>query len=375
MQKMYLVLQNGQVFEGRSFGADDRTDDVVGEIVFTTAMTGYLESLTDPSYFGQVLVQTFPLIGNYGVIPEDLESTKVHVKAYVVREVCDTPSNYRCKGKLDDFLKQQGVLGICGIDTRALTEVIREAGVMNVRITRRAPDAAYDAKKDETLQNYAVKGAVAATTCSAPSFHPGSDVPGRKRHLRVALYDFGTKENIVRSLGERGCDVTVVPAGTPADEILHPQNGESYDGVMLSNGPGDPAENRAVIEEVRKLLGKIPLFGICLGHQILALAAGAETEKLKYGHRGANQPVKDLETGRIYITSQNHGYAVRTSTLPRDARLRLINVNDGTVEGIAYPNLRAFSVQYHPEACAGPHDSRYLFDEFVRRMLDGKEEN
>lgn len=360
MKKAYIILQNGRVFEGRSFGADGRT---VGEIVFATGMTGYIEALTDPSYYGQILVQTFPLIGNYGVIPSDFESGGIHVNAYVVREYCDFPSNYRCEEKIDEWLKKNNIIGVCDVDTRALTEIIREYGVMNAYITDTLPDPLVP---DDVL-TYSVKNAVASVSCKKTEFYPSDISP----LYNVALYDFGAKLNIVRSLTKIGCNVTVFPSSTPAKEILS----GSFDGVMLSNGPGDPKENIEIILEMRKLLGKLPIFGICLGHQILALAAGAGTIKLKYGHRGGNQPVKDLDTGRIYITSQNHGYAVDSATLPSVARLRYINVNDGTVEGLEYPSKYAFTVQYHPEACAGPRDSAYMFDEFLRLMRNFKADN
>lgn len=360
MKKAYIILQNGRVFEGRSFGADGRT---VGEIVFATGMTGYIEALTDPSYYGQILVQTFPLIGNYGVIPSDFESEGIHVNAYVVREYCDFPSNYRCEGRLDEWLKKNNIIGVCGVDTRALTEIIREYGVMNAYITDTLPDPLVP---DDVL-TYSVKNAVASVSCKKSEFYPADTSP----LYNVALYDFGAKLNIVRSLTKRGCNVTVFPSSTPAKDILS----GNFDGIMLSNGPGDPKENIDIILEMRKLLGKLPIFGICLGHQILALAAGAGTVKLKYGHRGGNQPVKDLETGRIYITSQNHGYAVDSATLPKIAKLRYINVNDGTVEGLEYPGMYAFTVQYHPEACAGPRDSAYMFDEFLKLMEKFKVDN
>lgn len=364
MSKVYIQLATGQVFEGESFGAEG---EVVGEIVFSTGMVGYLESLSDPSYFGQILVQTFPLIGNYGVIPADFESDSLHVSAYVVREVCDTPSNYRSEGGLSDYLKANGVIGVSGVDTRALTEIIRSAGVMNARITRTRPTG----KPDAAMLAYRVSGAVEAVSCKAVEYFP---VKGNGQRMtaadmgegqyQVALYDFGAKRYIIHCLTDRGCDVTVYPAATPAAEIL----ATNPDGIMLSNGPGDPKDNGEVIAALRELLGKKPMFGICLGHQLLALAAGADTVKLKYGHRGANQPVKDLHDGRVYVTSQNHGYAVDAATLPAWAETAFVNVNDGTCEGIVYPDRNAFTVQYHPEACGGPLDSRYLFDRFIAML-------
>lgn len=357
MSKAYLVLENGTVFEGKSFGAEITGDGALGEIVFTTAMTGYLETLTDPSYYGQIVVQTFPLIGNYGVIPEDFESSCPHVKGYIVRQWCQEPSNFRCQGDLDIFLRKNGIVGLYGIDTRRLTRIVREHGVMNGKIA-----ADYSGVVPEDIKDYRIIKAVEKTTCGQEQvFEPEGKV------LRdVVLYDFGAKANICRSLVKRGCRVRVVPAGTSAERIKE----LAPDGIMLSNGPGDPAENTGIIEELRKLSGlRIPTFGICLGHQLLALAHGAKTEKLKYGHRGANQPCKDLATGRVYITSQNHGYAVVSSTLPENAEESFINANDGTCEGIRYLDEPAFSVQFHPEACAGPLDTGYLFDEFIE-MID-----
>ena len=359
MKKAYIILQNGRVFEGKSFGAEGR---VVGEIVFATGMTGYLEALTDPSYYGQILVQTFPLVGNYGVIPEDFESEEIHVNAYIVREQCEFPSNYRCQGTLDAWLKKNSIVGVYDVDTRALTEIIREYGVMNAIITDSLPEPLVP---DEVL-TYSVRNAVMSVTSKEKELCPAEN---RDEALyNIALYDFGTKRNIIRSLQKRNCNVTILPANTPASEVLE----GGYDGVMLSNGPGDPKENVEIVLELRKLIGKIPIFGICLGHQLLALAAGAVTTKLKYGHRGANQPVKDLKTGRIYITSQNHGYAVDASTLPDFASLRFVNVNEGTVEGIDYAGKYAYTAQFHPEACAGPKDSDYMFDEFMSLIEEFK---
>ncbi len=354
----YLVLENGDVFEGWSFGAEA---DVTGEIVFTTAMTGYLETLTDPSYYGQIVVQTFPLIGNYGVIPSDFESARSWVRAYIVREWCQAPSNFRCEGGLDDYLRQQGIPGLWGIDTRRLTKIIRESGVMNAFLTTdksKVPEGA------NLCRPYRIEGAVDAVS----RFDPYETVNEGAR--TVVLWDFGAKENIPRELIARDCHVVRVPGSTTAEEVL------SYepDGVMLSNGPGDPAENTAIIAELSQVAASgIPIFGICLGHQLMALAQGAKTHKLHYGHRGANQPVKDLETGRVYITTQNHGYAVRSETLPDNARLSYVNANDGTCEGVNYTDKPIFTVQFHPEACGGPLDTRFLFDRFIA-MIDAYQE-
>ena len=353
MRKGYLILQDGRVFEGVRFGAET---DTVGELVFTTGMCGYIETLTDPSYAGQIVMQTYPLIGNYGIIREDFEGACC-VRGYVVREWCDAPSNFRTDCDLDTFLKEQGVPGLYGVDTRELTRIIREHGVMNAAICDEVP-------ADLTpIETYAVTGVVEAVSCREASVHPAE---GEER-FRVSLLDYGAKRNIVRELQKRGCTVTVLPAGTSAEEIL----AADPDGVMLSNGPGDPAENVYQIEQIRKLLGKVPMFGICLGHQLTALAAGGSTYKLKYGHRGVNQPVRDVEGVRTYITSQNHGYAVDSDTV-KLGRVRFANANDGTCEGIDYPELKAFTVQFHPEACTGPKDTSFLFDRFVDLMKGGE---
>ncbi|MDR3216046.1 MAG: carbamoyl phosphate synthase small subunit [Clostridiaceae bacterium] len=355
MADVYITLQNGASFKGKSFGAEGTT---LGEIVFTTGMTGYLETLTDPSYYGQIVLQTFPLIGNYGVCRADMESKKSHVKAYVVREWCPSPSNFRCECDIDSFLKAQGIIGVYGVDTRELTKIIREYGVMNARITRE-PLTVVDAE----LKGFEITDAVKSVSGGKAEV---LDVP--KARYTVGLYDFGCKNNIERNLMQRGCKVVRFPYDTTAETAL------SYklDGLMLSNGPGDPKENTGVIKEVGKLLGKLPIFGICLGHQLLALASGGNTVKLKYGHRGTNQPVKDLDTGRVYITCQNHGYAVDGSTLPKFAHVSHINVNDKTCEGVVYENKKAFSVQFHPEAAAGPKDSNFLFDKFMDMIAADK---
>ena len=353
MKKGYLILQDGQVFEGVRFGAET---DTVGELVFTTGMCGYVETLTDPSYAGQIVMQTYPLIGNYGIIREDFEGACC-VKGYVVREYCDTPSNFRTDCDLDTYLKEQGVPGLCGVDTRELTRIIREHGVMNAAICDEIP-------ADLTpIKTYAITGVVEAVSCKEPDRYPAEG----EECFRVSLIDYGAKRNIVRELQKRGCTVTVLPASTSAEEIL----AAGPDGVMLSNGPGDPAENTYQIEQIRKLLGKVPMFGICLGHQLTALAAGGSTYKLKYGHPGVNQPVRDLNGVRTYITSQNHGYAVDGDTV-KLGKVRFVNANDGTCEGIDYPELKAFTVQFHPEACTGPKDTSFLFDQFVELMKGGR---
>ena len=349
MRKAYLVLADGSVYEGTGFGAEASS---TGELVFTTGMVGYIETLTDPSYAGQIVMQTFPLIGNYGVIEQDFEG-ECAVRGYVVREWCEAPSNFRSQYTLDRFLRETGVPGICGLDTRALTRKIRECGVMNAMICDRVPDDL------SAIRDYRVTGVVNEVTCPEKSVHPALGEMKKK----VALIDYGAKRNIVRELQKRGCEVTVYPASTPAEEILV----SGCDGVMLSNGPGDPGENTYCIAQIEKLLGKLPLFGICLGHQLTALAAGGRTEKMKYGHRGANQPVKELGGTRTYITSQNHGYAVVSASIRKGVE-RFVNANDLSCEGIDYPELNAFTVQFHPEACSGPRDTSFLFDRFISMM-------
>ena len=373
-QRAYLILENGTIFEGRSFGA---SGEVTGEVVFTTAMTGYLETLTDPSYYGQIVVQTFPLIGNYGVIPSDFESSQPHLKGYIVREWCQQPSNFRAdekEGCLDTFLKDRGVVGLYGIDTRALTRIVREHGVMNGRIV--PADAFADGNAVVTpellkqLKEYRIVHAVQSVGGGDLGFHPADAQVGLPRK-KVVLWDFGAKANICRNLNQRGCDVWVVPSTATAEEIL----AMNPHGIMLSNGPGDPAENVEIIEQLAKLCeAKKPTFGICLGHQLLALSQGAKTAKLKYGHRGANQPAVDRQTGRVYITSQNHGYAVLSDTLPSTAKERFANANDNSCEGVDYLNMPAFSVQFHPEAAAGPLDTAFLFDRFIA-MMEGESSN
>lgn len=361
MGKAYLMLANGVIFEGTSVGREGTS---LGEIVFTTAMTGYQETLTDPSYYGQIVTQTFPLIGNYGVNEEDYESEGSVVSGYIVREWCAHPSNFRSVGNVNDFLKKHNIVGICGIDTRRLTRILRESGVMNGVITT---EDVY-ARKDELLEQvraYKITGAIAAVSSTKRETYP---VDGAAYH--VVMYDFGAKANIVRELQSRNCSVTLVPADTSADEALALRP----DGIMLTNGPGDPADNPEVIQNLRDLLPyRIPTFGICMGHQLLALANGAKTEKLKYGHRGANQPVVDLEQNRTFVTSQNHGYAVVGESLPPDVGVvSYSNANDHTCEGVKYTNAPAFTVQFHPEAKGGPLDTAYLFDRFVQLMDEYK---
>jgi len=373
--KAYILLANGQVFEGKSFGA---TGCITGEVVFTTGMTGYLETLTDPSYYGQIIMQTFPLIGNYGVIPSDFESDKSHASGYIVREFCDEPSNFRCDGKIEQFLIDNNIVGVYGIDTRQLTKIIRESGVMNARLITLPNEQAQaeidslgdEAKKEALLaqiRSFSIENAVEAVSGLPLSKTLQTLLEqNRGRGKKVVLWDFGAKENILRKLLARGLDVEIVPADASAEEILSKKN----EGIMLSNGPGDPAKNTSIIEELKKICASgIPIFGICLGHQLLALAMGGKTEKLKYGHRGANQSVKQPATGRVFMTSQNHGYAVIVDSLPAGANMTFVNVNDGSCEGVEYTGKKAFSVQFHPESAGGPLDTEFLFDDFIRSMI------
>ena len=342
----YLILENGTIFEGKYFGAEN---EVTGEIVFTTGMTGYLETLTDQSYHGQFVLQTFPLIGNYGVIPDDFESATIGAKAYIVKYPCATPSNFRDEGTLDAFLKERGVTGLCGIDTRMLTKIIRENGVMNGKITSKPPT---DADRAEA-KSYSITSPIAAVSQRSVT----KMGEGKKR--RVAMMDFGAKGGIAKELMKRDCEIWTFPHDTPAEEVLK----ANPNGIMLSNGPGDPADpgNKVIIDTLRALSQNgVPMFGICMGHQLLALAKGYKTRKLKFGHRGANQAVRDTRTGRVYITSQNHGYEV----IADDSTF--VNVNDGTSEGLDFGN--SFSVQFHPEARGGPLDTGFLFDNFIERM-------
>ncbi len=390
--KAFLILEDGTIFEGTHIGA---SKEIISEIVFNTSMAGYLEVLTDPSYAGQAVCMTYPLIGNYGVCREDMESRRAWPDGFIVRELSRIPSNFRCDITIQEFLEENGVPGIAGIDTRALVKILREKGTMNGMITT---DENYRLEEIlPKLKAYTTGKVVELVTCkekytltAAKELSDNGPVSGSSRFqkeeyengirekkpsmvrklsgqgLRVALLDLGAKDNIAKSLAARGCEVTVYPAGTKAEEIIEAKP----DGIMLSNGPGDPKEGVGVISEIKKLYDTdITIFAICLGHQLMALATGADTYKMKYGHRGGNHPVKDLQTGRVYISSQNHGYVVDTDKLdPKVAIPAFINVNDGTNEGLSYTGKNIFTVQFHPEACPGPQDSGDLFDRFITMM-------
>ena len=340
----YLILENGQVFKGKSFGYEKET---AGELVFTTGAVGYIETLTDPSFAGQIVVQAFPLIGNYGMISADAESKKAHVAGYIVRNICDVPSNFRCETTLEEYLKEQGIMGICDIDTRQLTKIIREEGVMKAKITLEEP-------KNADF-NFEITDKVCDVSCEEILSIETNDAD-----LTVGILDLGMLKSMATTLAGKGVKVDILPYNTKAEDLL------KYDGILLSSGPSDPKSNTDVIETVKEIMGKKPIFGIGLGHQILALANGGDTEKLKYGHRGANQPVRNLDTGKCFITSQNHGYVVKEGTTC-GGKTSFVNVNDNTVEGIEYEN-NAFSVQFYPQACERPMDTSYLNDKFIEMM-------
>jgi carbamoyl-phosphate synthase small subunit len=371
--KALLALEDGLVLWGRSFtGAGESA----GEVVFNTAMTGYQEILTDPSYKGQIVTMTYPLMGNYGVNPEDLESRGVQVEGFIVKEYHPYPSNWRSRGNLADYLMDSGRLGVEGLDTRALTKRLREVGAMRGIISTADLDPASLVRRTRELPSMEGQDLVPLVTCALPYWWPEMPADGsepadlawlwaQKHGKKVVLYDYGVKYNIIRCLKERGLEVLVVPATTPAAAVL----ALKPDGIVLSNGPGDPAAVTYAVDNVRQCLGSQPMFGICLGHQLMGLALGGRTFKLKFGHRGANQPVKNKLSGRVEITSQNHGFAVDLSSIPDPAvELTHVNLNDGTLEGLRHVGLRAFSVQYHPEASPGPHDADYLFDEFLKEV-------
>lgn len=377
-----LVLEDGSVYEGYAFVGNG---EVLGEVVFNTGMAGYQEILTDPSYKGQIVTMTYPLIGNYGVNPEDMESDGIHLEGFIVKEYQDYPSNWRSHKSLKAFLESYGKLGVEGLDTRALTRRIRLEGAMRGILSTETRDTELLLQRVRSYPGLVGQDLIKLVTCKQPyQWKDGkprsisSDVPddelesdhqNRKERFRVVVLDCGVKYNILRNLERLGCDVLVFPATISGQEILsfHP------DGVLLSNGPGDPAALPYIVDATRHILGKIPIFGICLGHQILGQALGGRTDKLKFGHHGVNQPVKNRQTGRIEITSQNHGFVVLPESLPADIERTYDNLNDQTSEGMCYPALQAFSVQYHPEAAPGPHDANYLFEKFVSFMKRNKE--
>lgn len=356
--KAILVLEDGRAFEGISFGADGET---FGEMVFNTSMSGYQEILTDPSYAGQIVCMTYPLIGNYGVNETDVESRRPWVEGFVVREASRIASNWRSAGTLADYLIGNGIVGIEHIDTRALVRHIRDKGAMRAGISSVDSDPENLLKK--VLASPDMKDRELATAVTVEEAYDYPPLGVAKYH--VVAYDFGVKTNSLREFAKYGCKVTVVPADTPAAEVL----AHEPDGIFLSNGPGDPASMKAVVDEIRELAGsKVPMFGICLGHQILGQAFGGETYKMKFGHRGGNQPIKDLTTGKVEITSHNHGFAIDADSLPADVEVTHVNLNDNTVAGLRHKTLPVFSVQYHPESAPGPHDSEYLFERFIDLM-------
>lgn len=346
-----LILENGTVFEGRAFG---HLKETVGEVVFNTGMTGYQEILTDPSYYGQIVTMTYPLIGNYGINLDDMESSSIKVRGFIVREKSDNPNNWRCEFELDEYLKRNRILGLEGIDTRALTKMIRNHGTMRGIITvRDLSESQIKSKLDAFSNTTAVK----EVTRDQVEVHEGEG-------LHIACMDFGTKNNILRSFKNRGCKVTVFPAFATAEEVL----AVNPDGIFLSNGPGDPTDIMNAVEEIKKFIGVKPITGICLGHQLLALAMGMQTEKLKFGHRGANHPVKDFKRNRVMITSQNHGYVVKNEPIPEGVEVTHLNLNDNTIEGLKVEDKHIYTIQFHPEACPGPHDTDGIFDEFIAVM-------
>jgi carbamoyl-phosphate synthase small subunit len=376
-QKAMLALEDGSIFEGRSFGS---TGEKTGELVFNTSMTGYQEILTDPSYKGQIVTMTYPLIGNYGVNEEDIESQGPKVEGFIVKENSTLFSNWRSDKCLSDYLIQHHIMGVEGMDTRALTKHIRSVGAMKAILSTEDLDRDRLIKKAKTFPGLIGRDLVREVTCDKPYLWTSGNDPQLSIHdlrpttfhfrPKVVVLDYGVKYNILRSLQDWNCEVVVLPASSSAESVL------SYrpDGILLSNGPGDPEGVPYAIETVCQLIGKKPIFGICLGHQLLGLALGGKTFKLKFGHRGANQPVKDLKTGRVMITSQNHGFCVDPDSLnPDEIELTQINLNDHTLEGMRHKRLPVFSVQYHPEASPGPHDTQNLFGEFVKMMeLHGK---
>jgi carbamoyl-phosphate synthase small subunit len=371
--KAILALADGRVFYGKALGAPG---EVTGEVVFNTSMSGYQEILTDPSYAGEIVTMTYPLIGNYGINLEDVESVRPFLSGFVVKEASDFPSNWRSQMSLDAYLKENGIIGIQGIDTRALVRHIRDKGAQTGIISSLDLDPQSLVEKARKAPSIVGRDLVREVTCRQPyhwtegpwnlgeGYQPAKEAP----RFKVVAYDFGIKRNILRSLVASGCDVTVVPADTPAEEVL----AMNPDGVFLSNGPGDPEPIVYAQENIRKILGNKPIFGICLGHQLLSIALGGKTYKLKFGHRGGNQPVRRGDGHEVEITAQNHGFAVDADSIQDAGAISHINLNDNTVEGLTHKKLPAFSVQYHPEASPGPHDARYLFDRFIAMMENEK---
>ena len=372
--KALLVLADGKIYEGEHFGSEG---EVEAEIVFNTSMSGYQEIITDPSYCGQMVVMTYPLIGNYGVNPEDFESDRPHLSGFIIKELSKVQSNWRSRGSLEEFLKETNVFGIQGIDTRALTRRIREKGAQQAILSTDTSDPQRLIEKVRKSPGLIGRDLVKEVTCKNAYDWNESEwtIQSGKTKLKevkdrpynVLVYDFGVKRNILRKLTRAGCKVRVVPANLPADEVLATRP----DGIFLSNGPGDPAAVPYAIDNVKTILGKVPVFGICLGHQILSLALNGKTYKLRFGHHGGNQPVLDVKSGKIEITSQNHGFAVEQNSFDSDVDITFLNLNDDTVEGIQHKSWPVFSVQYHPEASPGPHDSEHLFDKFVNLMKVG----
>ncbi len=350
-KKVYLTLQNGKVFQGYAFGAEG---DAVGELVFSTGMVGYVETLTDPANYGQIVVQTFPLIGNYGVAPMDAESDKAWVSAYIVREICDAPSNFRMEESLEEYMKKQGVIGVYGVDTRELTKILREEGTMNARVSTKP----LKEKDLAVLSAYKIENAVKAVSSMGKGYFEAEQA-----QYTVALWNLGAKNSTVKELNEQGCSVISMPAASTAEEILS----LGVDGVVISDGPGNPVDETAILKGVKKLLGKIPVMGLGLGHQLVALALGAKVKKHKYGHRGGNQPVKSKADGRVYISSQNHGYEVVASSVSA-GEVFFTNVNDASCEGVDYPAYKTFTVQFAPHACSIGNEENPLYNKFFALM-------
>lgn len=355
-KKVYLTLQNGAVFQGYAFGA---CGEVTGELVFSTGMVGYIETLTDPSNYGQIVVQTFPLIGNYGMMRSDVESEKTWVSAFIVREICDQPSNFRMEGTLEDYMKENGVIGVFGVDTRQITKILREEGAMNARISKK-PLTEAEVKE---MASHRIQNAVKVISKNEKGFYAADNAD-----YTVALWDFGAKRSVIENLRKRGCNVVTLPAFATAEEVL----ATGAHGVVLAGGAGDPAENTEIVEEIKKIIGKKPIFAMEFGHQLLALAFGAKTAKHKYGHRGSNQPVKCKKCGKVYISSQNHGYEVLSDSVTQ-GEIRFVNVNDNSCEGIVYDEWNAFSTQFDPEACSIGNPENPLYKKFFTMMEKEKE--